>query len=185
MSTVAKAMGVSDWRVSAIKSHTGHSLGAAGGDQLSALLGVWDSGWIPGIGTIEHVAEDVETDRLSFLLENAPTNQCAYSLVNSKGFGGNNATATVMSPAVSHSLLKGLHGERALDAWQSRFETTQQRRQDIEASRLSGDWQPLYRFNDGVLDESDIEAEVGTLKLGDVEISTNNRLMPSDWLLET
>ena len=185
MSTVAKAMGVSDWRISAIKSHTGHSLGAAGGDQLSALLGVWDSGWIPGIGTIEHVAEDVETDRLSFLLENAPTNQCAYSLVNSKGFGGNNATATVMSPAVSHSLLKGLHGERALDAWQSRFETTQQRRQDIEASRLSGDWQPLYRFNDGVLDESDIEAGVGTLKLGVVEISTNNRLMPSDWLLET
>ena len=56
-----------------------------------------------------------------------------------------------MSPAVSHSLLKGLHGGRALDAWQARFEATQQRRQDIEDSRLSGDWQPLYRFNDGVL----------------------------------
>jgi acetoacetyl-[acyl-carrier protein] synthase len=90
-----------------------------------------------------------------------------------------------MSPAVSHSLLRGLHGERVLEAWEARFESTQKRRQDIEASRLSGDWQPLYRFNDGVLDESDIEAEVGTLKLGDVEISTNNRLMPSDWLLET
>ncbi len=185
MSTVAKAMGVADWRVSAIKSQTGHSLGAAGGDQLSALLGVWDSGWIPGIGTVQTLASDVETDRLSFLLENSPTNQCAYSLVNSKGFGGNNATATVMSPAVSHSLLKGLHGGRVLDAWQARFESTQQRRLDIEASRLSGDWQPLYRFNDGVLDDSDIEAEVGKLKLGDVEITTNERLMPSDWLLET
>ena len=90
-----------------------------------------------------------------------------------------------MSPAVSHSLLKGLHGGRAIDAWQARFEATQQRRQDIEDSRLSGDWQPLYRFNDGVLDDSDIEADLGKLKLGDVEISTNNRLMPSDWLLET
>jgi acetoacetyl-[acyl-carrier protein] synthase len=86
---------------------------------------------------------------------------------------------------VSHSLLKRLHGGRALDAWQARFEATQQRRQDIEDSRLSGDWQPLYRFNDGVLDDSDIEAELGKLTLGDVEISTNNRLMPSDWLLET
>jgi acetoacetyl-[acyl-carrier protein] synthase len=160
-------------------------LGAAGGDQLSALLGVWDSGWIPGIGTIETVAEDVETDRLSFLLDNTPTNQCAYSLVNSKGFGGNNATATVVSPAVSHSLLKGLHGERELDAWQARFEATQQRRQDIEDSRLAGDWQPLYRFNDGVLDDADIEAEQGKLKLGDIEISTANRIMPSDWHLET
>ena len=32
-----------DWRVSAIKSHTGTPWAAAGGDQL-ALLGVWDSG---------------------------------------------------------------------------------------------------------------------------------------------
>ena len=125
------------------------------------------------------------TDRLSFLLDNTPTNQCAYSLVNSKGFGGNNATAAVMSPAVSHSLLKGLHGGRALDAWQARFETTQHRRQDIEESRLSGDWQPLYRYNDGVLDDRNIEVEVGKLKLGEVEISTKTRLMPSNWLLET
>ena len=90
-----------------------------------------------------------------------------------------------MSPAVSHSLLKGLHGGRAFDAWQARFEAIQQRRQDIEDSRLSGDWQPLYRFNDGVLDDSDIEAEVDRLKLGVVEISTSKRLMPSDWVLET
>ena len=67
-----------------------------------------------------------------------------------------------MSPAVSHSLLKGLHGGRALDTWQARFEATQQRRQDIEDSRLSGDWQPLYRFNDGVLDDGDIEADLGS-----------------------
>ena len=90
-----------------------------------------------------------------------------------------------MSPAVSHSLLKSLHGGRALDAWQARFVVTQQRRQDIEDSRLSGDWQPLYRFNDGVLDDSNIEAEEGKLKLGNGEISTDNRLLPADWLLET
>ena len=36
-STVAQALSVNEWRVSAIKSHTGHSLGAAAGDQMSAL----------------------------------------------------------------------------------------------------------------------------------------------------
>ena len=51
--------------------------------------------------------------------------------------------------------------------------------------KRQGDWQPLYRFNDGVLDDSDIEAEVGKLKLGAVEILTSKRLMPSDWVLET
>merc|ERR1712185_835403 len=69
MSTVAKAMEVSDWRVSAIKSHTGHSLGAAGGDQLSALLGVWETGWLPGISTVDSLAHDIETDRLSIAVD--------------------------------------------------------------------------------------------------------------------
>ena len=65
-STVAQALLVDDWRVSAIKSHTGHSLGAAAGDQMSALLGIWESGWVPGIGSIDKLADDVQTDRLSF-----------------------------------------------------------------------------------------------------------------------
>ena len=185
MSTVAHAVGVDNWRVSAIKSRTGHSLGAAGGDQLSTLLGIWESGWIPGVGTIDALASDVETDRLRFLLENTRAEHCAYSLVNSKGFGGNNATATVLSPDVSKSLLQGLYGSKKIDAWQSRNEATERRRMDIESDRLSGDWQPLYRFNDGVLEDTDIEASRGKLKLGDVAIDTTERLMPSQWRLET
>ena len=127
----------------------------------------------------------METDRLRFLLENTRAEQCAYSLVNSKGFGGNNATATVLSPDVSKSLLQGLYGSKKIDAWQSRNEATERRRMDIESDRLSGDWQPLYRFNDGVLEDTDIEASRGKLKLGDVAIDTTERLMPSQWRLET
>ena len=185
MSTVAQALGVDDWRVGAVKGHTGHSLGAAAGDQLSALLGIWESQWIPGIGTIPSLAPDVHTDRLSFLLDNTPTDCCAYSLVNSKGFGGNNATATVLSPDTSHAVLKGLHGARAIKVWRERHERTQKERMDIESARLAGDWQPLYRFNDGVLDDDDIKAVEGMLTLGDVNIDTQTRVMPDKWRLDT
>ena len=184
-SSVAKTLAVNEWRISAVKSHTGHSLGAAGGDQMAALLGVWESGWLPGIGTIDALAADVETDRLNFLLRDAPSDDCAYALVNSKGFGGNNATATVLSPDLTASLLDSIHGGRAMEAWQTHHESTQAQRLETESQRLAGDWQPLYRFNEGVVDEADISASYGSLKLGDIEITTDERLMPIQWQLET
>ena len=56
---------------------------------------------------------------------------------------------------------------------------------DSEAARIAGDWQPLYRFNDGVLDDGDIKAEEGMLTLGDINIDTQARVMPDKWQLET
>jgi len=183
-STVANALSVEDWRVSAIKSHTGHSLGAAAGDQMSALLGIWDSGWIPGIGSIDKLADDVVTDRLSFALRDVETKDCSYALVNSKGFGGNNATATVLSPEVSMSLLEKRHSVDAISQWRTANETVEQSRRDIESLRLSGDWQPLYRFNDGVISDGDVCIESGHLMIGDLVIDTRERVVPNDWNLE-
>ena len=183
-STVANALSVEDWRVSAIKSHTGHSLGAAAGDQMSALLGIWDSGWIPGIGSIDKLADDVVTDRLSFALRDVETKDCSYALVNSKGFGGNNATATVLSPEVSMSLLEKRHSVDAISQWHTANETVEQSRRDIESLRLSGDWQPLYRFNDGVISDGDVRIESGHLMIGDLVIDTRERVVPNDWNLE-
>ena len=73
MSQVAVAMGVQKWRVGAIKSFIGHSLGAAAGDQLSAMLGVWETGLMPGITTLDGIASDVATDRLEFALRTEAT----------------------------------------------------------------------------------------------------------------
>jgi len=182
-STVANALSVEDWRVSAIKSHTGHSLGAAAGDQMSALLGIWGSGWIPGIGSIDKLADDVVTDRLSFALRDVETADCSYALVNSKGFGGNNATATVLSPDVSMSLLERRHSVGTISQWHTANETVEQSRRDIESFRLSGDWQPLYRFNDGVLCDADVHIESGHLMIGDLVIDTRERVVPNDWNL--
>ena len=183
-STIAGAMSVEDWRVSAIKSHTGHSLGAAAGDQMAALLGIWASGWVPGIGSIDRLADDVVTDRLTFALRDVETDDCAYALVNSKGFGGNNATATVLSPDVSMKLLAQCHTARAISDWRAKSEAVEQCREDIEKARLNGDWQPMYRFNDGVLSDEDIRMEADHLMIGDVAIDITQRLLPKDWNLK-
>ena len=184
-STVANALSVDDWRVSAIKSHTGHSLGAAAGDQMSALLGIWGSGWIPGIGSIDKLADDVVTDRLSFALRDVETADCAYALVNSKGFGGNNATAAVLSPDVSRTLLEKRHSASAISQWQNANEAVEQTRADIESARLSGDWQPMYRFNDGVLADDDVRVESGRLMIGDLAIDTAGRVVSDDWSIKS
>lgn len=184
-STVAQALSVDDWRVSAIKSHTGHSLGAAAGDQMSALLGIWESGWVPGIGSIDKLADDVVTDRLSFALRDVETAGCAYALVNSKGFGGNNATATVLSPDVSRALLEKRHSAGAISNWQRANEGVEQNRSDIERARLCGDWQPMYRFNDGVLSDEDIRVESGQLVIGDLTIDTSERVVSHEWTIES
>ena len=183
-STIAGAMSVEDWRVSAIKSHTGHSLGAAAGDQMAALLGIWESGWVPGIGSIDRLADDVVTDRLTFALRDVETEDCAYALVNSKGFGGNNATATVLSPDVSMKLLAQCHTARAISDWRAKSEAVEQCREDTEKARLNGDWQPVYRFNDGVLSDEDIRMEDDHLMIGDVAIDITQRLLPKDWNLK-
>ena len=48
---VAQAFDISDWPVTAIKAHIGHSLGPASADQLINSLGVFASGILPGITT--------------------------------------------------------------------------------------------------------------------------------------
>lgn len=182
MSQVAVAMGVQKWRVGAIKSFIGHSLGAAAGDQLSAMLGVWETGLMPGITTLDGVASDVATDRLEFAIRTDATETPDYALINSKGFGGNNATAAVLGPDVTQELLKKHYGQRKLSGWQTAHESVQTRRALIESARLEGSWAPRYQFNAGVLDPEAVEVDAAEIRLGDrtVDLSTT---FPDSWRL--
>ena len=66
---VAKTYQLDNWAVTSIKSYVGHSIGAAAGDQLCSALGVWQFGYIPGIKTIEHIADDVNNSNLDILMK--------------------------------------------------------------------------------------------------------------------
>jgi acetoacetyl-[acyl-carrier protein] synthase len=183
LNRVAAAFGISSWPVAAIKSFVGHSLGAASGDQLTATLGMWAHGLLPGIETIGAIADDVHQAHLQFALQTDALPGLDYALVNSKGFGGNNATAAVLSPRSTEQLLAKGHGDKALHAWRERQAGVNEARYDLEQQRLRGDWSPEYYFDDGVLQDEHILIDNKQLTLGDHVVALT-RSVPENWSLD-
>lgn len=154
----ARVFGIRDWPVCALKAYLGHSIGAAAGDQLVMTLGTWAHGLLPGILTAEHSAGDVQCERLRILRrhEARAPRELDVALINAKGFGGNNATATVLAPHVAARMLEKRHGRERLLQWQRLNESVREcsRGHDERASR--GEATPIYRFDHGVLHGEDL-----------------------------
>mgnify|MGYP005731068617 FL=1 len=174
---------MSEWPVAAIKSYVGHSLAAAAGDQLTATLGIWQHGVIPRINTIDALADDVATKSLGFAMQERDGSDRDYALINSKGFGGNNATAALLSPTTTEGLLRQHHGEKALRAWRDRCEATLEAQSTLELKRLAGEWSPTYRFDEGVVDDKAVSVSDTAIELGDKLITLRSRA-PETWRLD-
>ena len=173
LSRVAGFFGIEDWPVAAIKAYVGHSLATASGDQIAAALGAWDLGWLPAIRTTAALAADVSCDHLSFALEHRaldPKSQ-RYALINAKGFGGNNATATLLSPEQTRAMLFARHGARARDAYWRAHEAVRSAQQAREARVLAGRDAPRYRFDYSVLGDESVAFTADTLRIGDARAS--------------
>lgn len=183
LNRVAKAFGIDQWPVAAIKSYVGHSLGAASGDQLSATLGIFKHGLLPGIHTVSEIAEDVAQAHLQFSLQTHEIKVPDYALVNSKGFGGNNASAALLSPAITEQLLHRAHGAKTLNVWRDRQEKVAQQRETTEAQQLRGEWQPSYFFDDGVINDQQVDLNAQRMRLGDYEIALKGDTPPT-WRLD-
>jgi len=167
LNCVAQACGIEDWPVAAIKCFVGHTMAAAGGDQLASTLGVFAHGILPGIATIEEVAADVE--RAHLRLSPAPLQRTAadwdVSFLNAKGFGGNNATATVAAPRIALDWLEQRHGRAAMRAWQERNEATQQRSAQWDRDLTGGTAQIVYRFDHEVRSDEHVRIEGETMHI--------------------
>ena len=159
LSETAKVFGMENWPVAAVKSYVGHSIGAAGGDQIMATLGVWKHGFIPGIRTIHGLAEDVHSENLNILMNHleAGADQMDLALINAKGFGGNNATALLLSPELTQKMLKARHGDKTMTQWQQKNESITRQQDDYEQRCQTGEANPIYQFGEGVLDGSDLQ----------------------------
>ena len=158
MSELAKAFGIPQFTIAAIKSYVGHSLAPAGGDQLAAIMGAWQDSIIPGIKTIDHIADDVARDHLHFPMqdEERGMENMRGAFVNSKGFGGNNATGFFMSPQQTEQMLEKRYGAKALAAAKQHQETTEQTAQAYNHAADDGEIAPIYRFGEGVLEGDDL-----------------------------
>jgi acetoacetyl-[acyl-carrier protein] synthase len=158
---VARAAGIEDWPVAAVKCFVGHTMAAAGGDQLASTLGVFEHGIVPGIATIDEVAADVERSHLrisSQPLQRDPADWDA-SFLNAKGFGGNNATATIVSPRVVLDKLQRLHGAAALANWRRRNEAVVQQAGRWDRALTEGTAEIVYRFDHEVRTEDHVRID--------------------------
>ena len=151
---LAASFGIAKWPVAAIKAYIGHSLACASGDQLIASLGVWNEGIIPGIVTSKNIADDVHQTNLDFLLEHREVGPEAMdaTLINSKGFGGTNATAAILAPHIVRKMLAKKHGAKAMKAHQETNGEVQERTDSYDESMLRGENSTIYNFGVGVVD---------------------------------
>lgn len=163
---IARAYSIDNWTVSAVKAYLGHSQGTAGGDQLTTSLGVWAQGIIPGLTTTGAIADDVHQSNLHFPLQHLEvgTGGMDSVLLNSKGFGGNNASAPVLSPAITEQLLTRRHGTEAMSAFKARQQHTQETAAAYEQQSLRGEARPVYRYDHNVLAGEDLNIKHGEIQ---------------------
>lgn len=158
LNETARNFGIKHWPVAAIKSYIGHSIGVAAGDQIVASLGAWKYGLLPGISTIEEVAEDVHHSHLSISKQHIEmdASEMAYAVINAKGFGGNNASATMLAPSVTQKMMERRHGVNAWASYLSRQEEVTAKAEQYERSATKGEAKPIYKFDHNVLGADDI-----------------------------
>lgn len=154
---VAETFDIHEWPVVAVKAFFGHTMGTASGDQVANSLGVFRYGILPGIKTVPHFADDLSAERLA--LSNTDRQlepgHLTVAFINAKGFGGNNATAVLLSPQQTEEMLAKRHHDRWADYLQRR-ETTRARAADYEVAADRGELTPIYRFGEPLVDESGV-----------------------------
>ncbi len=166
-SELAGSFGIEKWPVAAIKAYIGHSLACASADQLVASLGVWHDGIIPGIVTSETIAADVHVDNLDFMLEHREIDPTAVDsvFINSKGFGGNNATAAVLAPHITRQMLERKHGKDALVQHAKLNEAVNERIAAYDDSMIAGENSAIYQFGVGVIEGEELKITSSSISI--------------------
>ncbi len=182
LNEVAKTFSIANWHVSAVKSYVGHSVGVAGGDQLAVTLGVWQYGWIPGIKTIDHIAADVYQSNLNILMDHQFVGergeQMLGTIINSKGFGGNNASALILSPHQTMNMLTSKYGHAAIQTYQQKNIGIKQTQRAIDQQTCDGKERIIYKFAESVMDHTSVTITQDQIKLSEfdqvIELPTKN-----------
>ncbi len=152
---VAAGFGIEHWPVTAVKAFVGHPLGPASGDQLANTLGSFADGIIAGIKTVDAVASDVVDQRLEILLEDKKA-VIDVAFLNSKGFGGNNATAIVLSPAKVETMLESRYGAEKMAIYRDKREVVRATAAKYDEAASNGDLQVIYNFGSNIIEDHEI-----------------------------
>ncbi|ASP39508.1 beta-ketoacyl synthase [Bacterioplanes sanyensis] len=156
---LAQAFAIQDWSITAAKAYVGHSIGAASADQLLFTLGAWHDGWLPGITTTERVADDVDQRGLNFLLQHQQFDASCMPLafINAKGFGGNNASAFMVSPTQTRQWLQEKYGSQAWHDYLTRNDSIRAQAADNDQRASQHGIQVRYQFGEQVLQPEQLD----------------------------
>ncbi len=159
LNRIAATFGIESWPITAAKAFVGHSLATASGDQVISALGTFKYGLLPGIKTIDKVADDVHQQHLSIAIKDRQLGEQAMDVcfVNSKGFGGNNASGVILAPHVAERMLRKRYGEAAWGNYVERREQTRRNAETYERNALLGQLDIIYNFGNDMIDDSHIE----------------------------
>ena len=152
---VAASFNIKDWPVTAVKAFVGHPLGPASGDQLANALGVFADGILPGIKTVDKIADDVLDQHLDIILQDKPVTM-SVAFLNSKGFGGNNATATVLSPSIVETMLNKRYDAQVMAAYQDKRTAVRKAAAHYDAQASLGNLQVIYKFGENLIADQEI-----------------------------
>ena len=169
---VAAGFGIENWPVTAVKAYVGHPLGPASGDQLANALGSFAHNIIPSIQTIDEVAEDVFDQRLEILIEDKHAT-IDVAFLNSKGFGGNNATASVLSPSVVESMMMNRYGEDKMAEYKDKRAEVRGVAAKYDTAATDGDLNVIYNFGAGIIEDHEIEIRQESMQVGNFANSIN------------
>lgn len=172
LNDVAKAFGADKWLVGAVKSYLGHSIGCAAGDQIVSSLGIWDQGIFPGVTSIDHIADDVYHDSLNIPMNHldAGENSLDIGIINAKGFGGNNASATLLSPELTKTILGNKHGKKAFAAYEKANVPVQQASSAFKEKTLAGEADVIYQFDHNVCADDDVQISKDKLSIAKADV---------------
>lgn len=159
LNELAKVHDIEKWPVTAVKAYLGHTLAAASGDQITCALGSWRHGIIPGIKSIDHVAEDVHHSNLrigSDHIHIEPDKDMDVALINSKGFGGNNATGVVISPSQTQKMLQVRYGKQKYSNYRNRNDNVREQINKYDEDTIQQGVATVYKFGDGVVEGEEL-----------------------------
>jgi acetoacetyl-[acyl-carrier protein] synthase len=186
ISSLSKAFGIKSLPVTAIKSYLGHSLAAAGGDQMISSLGSWRNNLIPSIASTPKLAENVYSENVNFLLENLEFehNDFDFAVLNAKGFGGNNGSALLASPSKAMQLLQSKYSQNQLNKYHKQKQGIDEQLLENKNKILQGEMKSRYIFGEDVIDginDFEVESHQITNKLNDEKFYLESTLPYKDF----
>ncbi len=161
---VANAFDIQSWPVTAVKAFVGHPLAPASGDQLANSLGVFADGIIPGIKTTEKVADDVVDANLDILLSDKNA-QMDVAFLNSKGFGGNNASAVVLAPYIVESMLEKRYSASEFKSYQQKKKGVNEQALNYENDAINANYHVIYKFGEGIISDEEIDIDANSVSI--------------------